>query len=383
MSNNFMNRVKRGVRRRTYQFFLNNFQDMLPNRRSYNLLDYNNACLERPPVIGEKYYGNMLYGLGYVLRHYSGYTGSIWCATEHATPLFWKENYWETRDNDMPVLLVHSEERRKFLSAYTNKLMLPIGLNYSMYVDEYINSEYFVKQIKGNLGKTLVVFPVHNGTERGYVNYMEEMRSFISMTQDIAKKGNFDTVLISLYYADIELGMASFYEKEGFQVVCNGRNTNYDFPIYLNSILLLADYVITQSHTTLASTVYRRIPTLFSASLRKSVGKSGDVLIAGEESDGTNFMDITERELLKYFGSYSDKGLSDAQYAWASKMWGYDQKKTPEEMCLIFEYADDIRKHPDDIRYLKKVAERKKYVKIRSYLSEAIAVKARGKQKVR
>ncbi|GAP72137.1 polysaccharide biosynthesis protein [Candidatus Symbiothrix dinenymphae] len=94
-------------------------------------------------------------------------------------------------------------------------------------------------ELKKKLGRVLLVFPCHSivGAIRNYdislfVNYIESIKS------------EFDTVLVCMYWKDINLGRDKFYTDKGYKIVTAGHVYNTNFLPRLKSIIELADMTI-------------------------------------------------------------------------------------------------------------------------------------------
>lgn len=95
----------------------------------------------------------------------------------------------------MPVLLVHSEQRRKFLKDKTDKLMITFGPNFMPYAKP-IYSEFAIQGIKKNLGKTLLIYPQHNNDTSEFENINKNTSNLIEFAKEVKNKGKFDTVIV-------------------------------------------------------------------------------------------------------------------------------------------------------------------------------------------
>lgn len=367
-----LRKIKNRCIRKQYADWYKKSFDFRGELKVNNIFDYNYVIRERLPRQNEVYYGNMMYGLGQILREYSGYQGKLYCASEHGTPTERFDNTMEYRDNSMPLLLVHSSRRREFLSDKTDKLIIPCGPSFMPY-GKPIYSEFAINATKKSLGKTLVVYPQHNNDTSEFVDFDKNNQRFIKYVDGIKKQGNFKSVIVSLYYIDIERGVHRSYEEKGWIVMSAGKNISYDFPDCFMTILSLADFVIAQSITGIAFCAYKRIPGIFYPGNRQMINEKGGYCEDAWTIDGKSWLKKTEDDLLRLFGEYVET-LTEEQYAWCNNLWGYSETKTSEEMNLIFQFAREIRKKADRIDVIEKIARKQKYELIKSYIDDAIAV---------
>lgn len=330
-----------------------------------NIFDYYYNSKQRDGRYVEEYDANIMYGIGTVFRNYSGYKGKIFCATEHGIPPLRMDNFSEFRDNDAPILLVHSEERKQLLQPLTNKLIMTYGPSFIPYA-KGIYTEFQIESIKRNHGKTLVAFPIHNNDVTTYVHYIEEQEEFIQYVRKIKEEQGFEEVIICLYYIEVERGMQALYERQGWQVVCAGNNKNCDFADALKSIFQIADAVIVQGLTGVAYSTYLGIPCILYNYNEEMLHSSGLI------THNTDWVQPTKERLLELFASINKSVLSE-QYVYCNKTWGYDCVKSPQELNLIFQYATDIhRKNIMKSNALLRIAKKKKYKPIYDMIVEAI-----------
>lgn len=352
------------IRKSTFEFNCDNIVD--------NVFDYNFVIHNRKPKEREVYEGNMMYGMGDVLRRYTGYSDKIYCATEHGVPTEREDNTMEYRDNDMPTLLVHSEQRRDFLKEKTDKLMFTIGPSFMPYT-EGVYTDFSIKNIRKNLGKTLLVYPQHNNDTSEFIEFTRNRDKLIEYVKHIKEVGHFNTVIICLFYIDIERNLQYFYEKEGWIVVSAGKNTNYDFPACFKSILKISDYVIAQSISGIAFAMYENIPCTYYSGERKIVSEGGTIFDDAWTINGKSWLEKTEQVLYELFGEYSPE-ITPEQKAWCKYTWGYDCVKSAHELNLILQFSKKIRKKYKNLSYVKKIAEQEKYSDIREYIDEALGI---------
>ena len=290
-----------------------------PNRIVENIFDYQNIIRKRPDLDREIYGSNGFYGMNYILKRYSGYDKRIKCLIEHA-PGFTNIGLNEYKSNIFDTLLVSSEQRKKFLESRTNKRIYDIGP--SIAYAETIYDEYNLKKTKNNLGKTLLLFPIHNIKD---TDWQADTEGFIKKAKELARDNGFDTVLVSLYYVDIMRGLNIRYEKEGFTVVSAGNIDNYDFNDCMKTIISLSDFALYQGFTSsVGYCIYMNVPVCM-------VWNDYNT-----EAYRNNNMADALNEFQSYFIDY-DESISEKQREICNHYYGYDSVRTPDKLYKIFD----------------------------------------------
>ena len=289
-----------------------------PNYVVENIFDYQNVIRKRPHLDREIYGSNYCYGMNYILKRHSGYKKRIKCLIEHA-PGLTKTGITEFKSNIFNTLLVASKQRIDFLKDYTDKKMIDIGP--SIAYAENIYDDYTLSAIKKNLGKTLIVYPIHNIKD---TDWESDKEAFINNVKEIVKEHKFDTVLVSLFYIDIQRGLHLRYEKEGWQIVSAGHMVNYDFNDCMKTIISLADMAVFQGFTSAIDyTIYMGVPSL----------------LLPFDYNAPYFKECYRTDVLwdfdKLFNVYNEE-ISEEQKDICNYYFGYDSVKKPEELYSIF-----------------------------------------------
>lgn len=139
-------------------------------------------------------------------------------------------------------IITFSEYRKNFIRTKTDQNIITVG-PYINYAKPLYSSEK-IKSKKKKLGKTLVVFPSHS-IDSVYANY--DIPEFIKYIKNFKKKYSFDSVLVCMYWKDIELNNHTQYELSGFRVVTAGHSYDANFLSRLKTILLVSDAALTNS----------------------------------------------------------------------------------------------------------------------------------------
>lgn len=300
---------------------------------------------------------NAYYGTGDVLRKYSGFVGSIPCTIEHGV-YFGKGGTIELEKFNMPAVITFGEYRRKSLRTNTDRPIFEIG----PYI-QYAEPMRGLVEIKKQIGKTLLVFPTHS-VEKNDVDY--EIDLFVNFINQIKADTKADTVLVSLYFKDLQK-YQPIYEKYGYTVVCAGYRTNKDFLSRQRSFIELSDYVITNGlGTHIGYAVTLKKPVSFfdqevSLSYESEAVRVAVAPFAQQDEFQNNLMTIK-----KAFAGFQNI-INDEQKEIVRLYWGYGIKLSPYEMYSILEKSAEIlkmtKKMGTDYRKLFRLSCTKEFVK--------------------
>ena len=180
------------------------------------------------------------YGIGYILKKYANYRKNIFYSIEHG---FYLGDYILEDEIKVKKIITFSEERKKCILSKKEIQVEKIG-PYIYYAESFYSKEK-LKELKNKYGKILLVFPSHSIDE---IDLEYNIDLFITTINKIKK--NFDNVFICLYYSDIKKGIYKKYLKEKYIIVTAGHKYDRKFLERLKSIILLADYSITNSFGT-------------------------------------------------------------------------------------------------------------------------------------
>ena len=327
--------------------------------RIYNIFDYYGINRERYDECSVVDEGNKYYGMNHILKRYSNYEGVINASIEHGFCMLDSSNISSHFESNVPVYLVPSVQRAEFLKDKIDKIIIPIGpiIHYA----KNLYGEYALKSTKKELGKTLVVYPLHNIEN---MCYLEDRRRFIEHVKTIVEKYEFNTVLVSIYFIDLERGAHLAYQKEGWNIVSAGRRLNYDYMDCVRTILSLADYSIFQSYTSaLGYCGYMGIPfSIYSADLQADFG--------GKTEYGTLGPMDRMKEFEIMFSEYSPS-FSQKQNEFCSYWHGYDCVRSEEELHLIFDFCEAIDNNMSREKVIE-IAQDQKFDLIRTILEKSI-----------
>lgn len=277
------------------------------------------------------YTGNNTYGILKTLENYSYYRGISKVAIEHG---FYTRDYVYFQELEYKKLITFSQQRVEIISKYRKDIAVAIG-PYIHYAQNYYNN-FELEKIKKNLGRTLLVFPNHSveclNIQR--TSYLEKK------IEDIKKE--FDSILICLYYADIQKGLHKYYENRGYTIVCAGHRYDINFLSRLKSIILLSDYTISNSFGThtIYCTQLAKPHTIFEERFQYNVNtKFSKTKVAEVALKEVYWDDLILREqkeaINKYYSVYPNKNKIEEIKKELNYMFGFNEIKSQKEIYKI------------------------------------------------
>ena len=296
-------------------FFLEN-----ERRQKLSIFDYQELSKPIPYYPLEKMRDSNYYGYAMALRKYA-HLDKINAALEHgiylANRIGTAQRYRTTRR----VITMSNNRVESFKLHNLNKPILAIG-PYIHYAEPLLSQEELAA-MKQSLGKVLLVMPVHaaKGTPVFY-NY-QVLLDFIEKI-----KNEYDTVLVCIHFRDIlnNIESAHIYEKKGYKIVCAGNEYDYNFARRLRSIIMLADYVVSNSHGT---------NTGFCTYLRKpqTIVYDKDIVKIHNSytSEVKKIRDKQVREIEDAFTDYSPV-ITEYQLSVVEKYFGISLIKSPDKL---------------------------------------------------
>ncbi len=204
-------------------------------RKKLSLFDTEALAAHIPYSPEETIIDNNLYGQMAALRAYSSIDQPIEAYLEHG--LFWggmiheDERHWY-----VPKIITYSNHRKVGIESHnTGKQIIPIG-PYIHYAQNLYSDEEFAR-LKENLGRVLLVFP-----SKSILN-IESRYDVDAFNKEIDKRAKeFDNVLISLYYLDIQnKQLVNQFTNRGYKIVTSGHKYDHYFINRQRTIIELAD----------------------------------------------------------------------------------------------------------------------------------------------
>lgn len=305
------------------------------SKEIYNIFDYHKILEDKKHKCKELYRGNSFYGIGNALREYSIYRKPIRACIEHGVYFGDYVDPKETYKTRLPAVITFSKNREKHIKKYTTKPVFCIG-PYINYVDGILNEDD-MSGIKQELGKTLLVFPTHS-IDR--VESKFNIQELIDYVEFIKTKHKFDTVIVCLYWKDIELNKDIPYLDQGYRVVTAGNRNDSNFLKRLKTFIQLSDYTISNSVGTHVGycIALNKPHHIFGQEIRHIGDSINDVK---SESIDTNKLTREKEmnEVLNEFCNYSEH-ITNNQIKICNKFWGLDQIKNSNEIRTLLEFCE-------------------------------------------
>lgn len=277
-------------------------------REQLSITDYTHLSSNLPFVPIEQTKDSNYYGYLHIIKMYASTNITDW-SIEHGL-MFGDYIPYSYSCKTIRKIITFSEIRAKFLRNTLNKQVSPIG-PYIHYASPILDDITF-KSLKKQFGKTLLFFPSHSSVEEIASNNIKHEIDIISKIQ---KEGQFQTVLVCMYYLDIQkFDYNTNYERNGFKVVTAGHQLDLNFLRRLKSIIMLSDYTISSSvGTQVGYCIYLKKPHYI---IGNHIKKD---------------MPDDYKEILNSF-KYFSPAITENQYIIAAKYWGFNSIKSPEQL---------------------------------------------------
>ncbi len=303
-----------------------------------DIFDYQ-AIIDGPSIFAAKEYyrGNSYYGIGQKLREYSGYTRPINACSEHGVYFGDYIDEKEMVKSGLNGLITFSAKRKAFLDDKADVPVHAIGpyIHYAhlLLTDEEIEAK------KKELGRTLLFFPDHS-VDRVETEF--DTGSLISEIKEFARENGFKTVMVSLFYKDIQIGRAKEYEDEGFIVVTNGYRMDPHFLDRQKTFITLADYTASNAVGTHVGYCVHlgKGHLIFDQEIKYNAYTQAEMAAVPEASNDKVQRD--RAEVKSYFIKYSPE-ITDDQRRIVNKYWGLDCVRTPNEMMSLLRSLEHKR----------------------------------------
>ena len=274
---------------------------------------------------------NNLYGIMYALREYSGYKGIIDSYVEHGVN-FSNSVYTPQAVNGLSNIITVSDRRIKIYKKHYDKNIYAIGPYIHYATPLYDEAQY--KKDKKKLGKVLLVFP--SKSIEG-VNHSFDSDDFIKEIKNVQKKIKADTVLVNIYYYDIQQGMHKKFEKEGFVIVTAGHKQDIHFTKRLKYIISLADYTMSNNiGTHIGYCLYMNKPHYI---YRQNIEIKGDKVDEEFYEERLRTYNESQKEIIEAFDKF-DLKITDKQKKIYEEHWNPKNIKSKEEILYILSDGD-------------------------------------------
>lgn len=221
-----------------------------------------------------------------------------------------------------------SEFRKKIIQVKKQIPVFCVG-PYIRYAQPFYTEEKF-GEIKGQLGKTLLVFPTHStDTSELTINEIE----FIEEIRRIAK--DYDSVLVNTFWWNINDKLTEYLESEGYRIVSCGFRDDVKFLSRLRSYISFADLVVGNGigthigYCVACGKPFMYIPV-------KTELKTQDK----KQKKSESFMQKQDERIKKAF-LYQEEITQDVLDI-CEYYWGISNEKTKDEMKSIADINKDL-----------------------------------------
>ncbi|WP_434794174.1 hypothetical protein TPDSL_09130 [Terrisporobacter petrolearius] len=270
---------------------------------------------------------NIFYGMDTIIKQYCGYNGRVYPFLEHS-PL-WDGGF---ANNELgiisPSIIAYSDYRYDYIRSTksTKKDVVRIG-PYIHYAEGLYN-EYFIGYLKKYLGKTLLVFPAHSLL---CITSSYDEIEFIKYIDKFAKKNNFKSVLICMFYQDIMKDRDKYFKKNGFKIVSCGHKYDINFLNKLKSLINISDYTMSNIFSTnVGYCIYLNKPHhVFMQKVQYTNSQNVEALKNSKGSLGKVFERV-------------DVNISKEQYKLCNLYWGFSHVRSKEEIKFILDFYEDV-----------------------------------------
>lgn len=308
------------------------FNQIVEARKMLDIFDYQHIAMPLPKCYNEICTDNNCFGIGFSIRDYSGWHHNhINQFVEHG--YFFGEYVSEQEKQSFAkTILTFSKVREMHIHDNgIKKEVIPIG-PYIHYAPQYYNND-IIAEYKAKLGKTLLVFFSHGATGCTVEFDLDYM---ISKIEEI--RGGFDSVVVSLFWSDINDSVVSKLKSHGYLIFSAGHRYDSYFLSRQKTMITLADATMSNSISThIAYCIYLGKPHWYIEQDVKKIAHTatgtGNIQIAN--SIKTNVVANMESNEIKDALSVYSPIITEHQYNVCNKYFGFDQIKTKEEMFHV------------------------------------------------
>ena len=314
------------------QFRASGYKEEVERRAKLDIFDYRGIAQPLPKCYYEPLTDNNCFGIGWSIRQYVGSKKSyINALAEHG---YFFGTYVQEMEkiSYAKKLITFSDVRKEHIEAVIkDKEVYPIG-PYIHYAPDYYDDRKFVK-VKNELGRTLLVFFSHSGTGES-VSF--DLEALIEKINSI--RSGFKTVVISLFWSDINSGIENRLLKEGYKIFSSGHRYDYYFLSRQKTMIKLADVTMSNSTGThLAYCSYLNKPhwivrQKIQVKVISAKGEGNRAIAKTMAKDPVNVKE--NNDMYDAFAEYSEV-LKDEQKQLCDRYFGLNHVRTIEEMKEI------------------------------------------------
>jgi hypothetical protein len=294
-------------------------------RASLSIFDYENLAQPIQYYPTEKMRDSNYYGYAQAIKTYAGLE-RIDAALEHGLYLGNRVSVAEGYRITRSVVAMSQNRVDSFRLNNLNKPIIAVG-PYIHYAEPLLSATEFAT-LKQQLGKTLLVMLVHAAKGTSVVYNHKVLLDYIQSVRE-----EYDTIMICVHFRDVlnNRNCVSVYEEMGYRVVCAGNEYDFNFVRRLKSIIMLSDYVLSNSHgTNTGFCTYLNKPQTIV--FDKDLVKTHNAYI----DEVKRIRDEQVAEIESAFSEYSFE-ITEKQRAIVDKYWGTSLVKSPEELKNLIE----------------------------------------------
>jgi len=306
------------------------FKKEVENRAKLDLFEYKQIAQPLPKCYYELCTDNNCFGIGWSIRHYTGQLKRkyINALSEHG---YFFGSYVQPKEKIIfeKRILTFSDVRKKYIEdAVSGKDVYPIG-PYIHYAPQYYDEERLFRE-KEKLGRVLLVFFSHSSTG---VSVSFDVDFLVDKINSI--RNRFDTVVVSLFWSDINPTIENRLLKEGYRIFSSGHRYDYYFLSRQKTMITLADMTMSNAiGTHIAYCCYLGKPHWVVRQDIKEIAVTpkGKANIAiSKKIDNEPESAKQQDELYTVFSNYSEV-LTFEQKEICNKLFGFDRVRTPCEL---------------------------------------------------
>ena len=305
------------------------FKNEIERRSRLNLFDYKQIAQPLPKCYYEILTDNNCFGIGWSLRQYAGSKKQyINALVEHGYFFGSYVQEMEKITYAKKILTFGNIRKSHIEDIIRNKDVYPIG-PYVYYAPDYYDEERFLEE-KKKLGKTLLVFFSHSGTGES-VSF--DLDGLIEKINSV--RGGFDTIVVSLFWSDINPEIEKRLKDEGYLIFSSGHRYDYYFLSRQKTMIKLADVTMSNSvgtHLAYCSCFNKPHWLITQKIETKALNSQGEKNVAiasmiskdGGKKEGDEFRNA--------FADYTEE-LSASQRELCDMYFGLSYVRTKEEMA--------------------------------------------------
>ncbi len=328
---NLKNRIRKYLSKISRMKNRNQYVKELKKRDSLSVFHYLELSEDMPVAHYELSKDNTLYGIAQCFRTYSDYHGMMDSYIEHGVN-FSTSVYPPDAVNGLSNIIAVSKKRIDIINKNYPKKVYPVG-PYIHYADPLYDQQQYEKD-KKRLGKVLLVFPTKSIEG---VNHTFDNDEFIAEIKKVKEKIKADSVLVNIYFYDIQQGMHKKFEEEGFIIVTAGHKHDIHFTNRLKYIISLADYTMSNNiGTHIGYCLYMKKPHYV---MKQKVEISGENAKEEFYEERLRTYNESQKQILDAFSVFSLE-ITKEQNEVYCEHWDPESIKSKEQLLSILKDSD-------------------------------------------